>query len=386
MIKIALVSPMLNTMGGGAKDLALIWKGFDRSIFDPIIVSSYIHPQWPETYGIDTEKCFHVDIHNDPVMLFEVLKACDVVILWVGTSNEPSEYERVWEVARRAGVKLKVFRIVFGLGIATPDKADLFLTSSMDSFLAGTPCRGCHVVYPPLPTHPPSRQALRDRYGILKTEFVVGYACADQRAEFFSVAQKIKDEKAGGIVFLSALDQLNDQQQPHYPAVPKNIKFCGILPQNDMPMLYDACDVMLHTRTESFGYSVYQGLAAGIPMIALWTDSRNAFAEAMYPYGGYLARNVDGLVDALHAVIQSPLEANERATRASLRVMRLHPTVSVRRIEQLVLGALEDRGLCPLELRGFSPKIEGYVTERDIEIWKIHKDMIEQKLKVQSFI
>lgn len=387
MIRIALVSPMLNTMGGGAKDLALIFTSLERSIFDPIVVSSYVHPGWPGIYGIDMDKFFQVDIRNHKAALSEVLKGCDVVLLWVGTCDEPSEYESVWEAAKRAGVKLRVFRIVFGLGKASPDKADLFLTSSIDSFLVGTPCYGCHVVYPPLPVHPKEGTGanFRARYRIGPDEFVVGYACSDHRPEFFAVAQTMEDARRD-MVFLSALDKLNDQQQRHYPAAPKNVKFCGILPQNEMPYLYEASDVLVHTRTESFGYSVYQGISAGTPVVALWTDSRNAFAEAMYPNGGYLARDVDGLVKALDHVRSFPIEANDRATQAHLRVRKLNPVVSVRRIEQLVLRALEERGACPQEFRGFVPKSDGYVTEQDIVSWRIRKAEIEQKLKVQPFV
>jgi glycosyltransferase involved in cell wall biosynthesis len=378
MIKIAFVSQTLTPMGGGGKDIAITFLHLNRQIFDPYVFSLCDPAAWREEYGIPADRCRGVDIWNLSAIT-EALRGFDVVYLMVGTTNEPSEYETIWSACATVGVKVRVMRIVFGLGKPKPEMAELFLTSSMDSHLVGTPCRGCHVIYPPLPPHKSSegRAQFRARYGIGIFEKVVGYSCADHRPEFFDVARKLGKE-GSGVVFLSAL------ARPENFDVPPNVRFCGTLRQREMPSFYEASDLILHTRTESFGYSPYQAMAAGVPVVALWTASRNAFAETMYPGGGWLAKTVDGLAEALYAAnLEEALFGRARPEIARRKLHRMSPENSVRRFEFLVLEALRGKGY----FTDVQPTVPNYyVTDNDIEMWRASKAEIERRLETELYV
>lgn len=380
MIRIAFVSQTLAPMGGGAKDIAITFLNLNRQVFDPYIFSLCDPAAYREEYGIPKDRCRAVDLGNVEDIA-RALGGFDVVYLMVGTANEPVEYEKVWEACARVGVKVRILRIVFGIGRARPENADLFLASSMEAYLVGTPCRGCHVVYPPLPTHDPrgigDRAQFRARHGIGDREMVIGYSCSDHRPEFFEVARAFHDAESG-IVFLSAL------ARPDNYDVPPNVRFCGMLRQREMPSLYEASDFILHTRTESFGYAPYQALAAGIPVIALWTSSRNAFAETMFPGGGWLARTSLGLVEALKAaILETSKVGYARSEVARRRLYRMSPENSVKRIESLILDALREKGYF-LDSPSIVPNY--YVTETDVENWRTSKAEIERRLASELYI
>lgn len=378
MIRIAFVSQTLTPMGGGAKDIAITFLNLNRQIFDPYTFSLCDPTAWRVEYGIPENRCSAIAL-GDVNDIARALTGFDVVYLMVGTANSPSEYEKVWDACARVGVKLRVMRIVFGLGNPKPEMADLFLTSSMDSHIVGTPCRGCHVVYPPLLGHTPSGVGLsfRARHGIRRRERVIGYACSDHRPEFFEVAH-IFHWAGDPSIFLSAL------ARPEGIDVPPNVRFCGTLRQSEMPLLYEASDVILHTRTESFGYSTHQAMAAGTPVVALWTSSRNAFAETMFPDGGWLSLKVSGLVKALTEVqADGSFGDTSRAALARKRTSRMHPDNTVRRFESLVLEALHEKG----HYRDHQTGVPSYyVTDTAVELWRNSRAEIERRLAAELYI
>lgn len=48
------------------------------------------------------------------------------------------------------------------------------------------------------------------------------------------------------------------------------ITFCGFVPDDDLPALYAACDLYLHTAlAESFGLSILEAAASGLPVVAV---------------------------------------------------------------------------------------------------------------------
>lgn len=378
MIRIAFVSQTLAPMGGGAKDIAMTFLHLNRQIFDPYVFSLSSPSAWAEEYGIPGNRCSAIAL-GDVNDITRVLAGFDVVYLMVGTANEPSEYEKVWDACARVGVKLRVMRIVFGLGNPKPEIADLFLTSSMDSHLVGTPCRGCYVVYPPLLGHTPTGfgVSFRARHGIRRREWVIGYACSEHRPEFYEVAH-IFHWAGDPAIFLSAL------ARPEGIDVPPNVRFCGVLRQREMPLLYEASDVILHTRTESFGYSPHQSMADGTPVVALWTSSRNAFAETLFPDGGWLSSKISGLVKALKEVQADALFGDaSRAVLARNRTSRMHPDNTVRRFESLVLEALHEKGHYQDHQTGVPSY---YVTDNAVELWRNSKAEIERRLAAELYI
>ena len=379
MIKIAFVSQTLAPMGGGAKDIAITFLNLDRRIFDPYVFSLSDPAAWRDEYGIPKDRCRGVDIWNVEAIT-GALQGFDVVYLMVGTTKEPVEYETIWRACAKNKVKVRVMRIVFGLGKPKPEMADLFLASSMDSYLTGVPCRGCHVIYPPLPIHKPleDRTTFRRRYGISQDDRVIGYACSDHTSGFFEVA-RIFRETGNPSIFLSALARPDHQRVD----VPPNIRFCGVLRQQEMPSLYDASDIVLHTRTESFGYSPHQAMAASKPMVALWTSSRNAFAETMYPGGGWLSRTSVGLAAALNHADAFRSAELSRANVAYQRTYRMAPENSVRRFETLVLEALHEKGHF-LDVQAGIPNY--YVTDNNVELWRAGKAEIERRLATELYI
>jgi hypothetical protein len=376
MIKIAFVSQTLAPMGGGAKDIAITFLHLNRQVFDPYVFSLSDPAAWRDEYGIPADRARGVDIWNMSAIT-EALRGFDVVYLMVGTTNEPSEYETIWAACAANGVKVRVMRIVFGLGNPKPEMADLFLTSSMDSHLVGTPCRGCHVIYPPLPTHQwiGDRVAFRARHGIGEGDRVIGYSCADHRPEFFEVASLFHQD-GNPTVFLSALSRPDHD-------VPPNIRFCGTLRQREMGSFYEASDVILHTRTESFGYSPHQAMAVGIPVVALWTSSRNAFAETMFPRGGWLSKTSAGLVKALNSIPTFEWGGTSRAEFAKNRTLKMIPENSVGRLQNLILDSLCGKGHF-MDASSIMPN--QYVTDNDVEIWRNSRIEIERRLASELYI
>lgn len=327
-------------MGGASKEAGLLFRHLRRDIFEPHMLSGSDMTAFALEWDVSSDRYGVCDI-SDTEMLSSALRGFDIVFSLVASADARREYSEVFIAAKKVGVKLRILRCIFGLGYATPDKADLFLVYSKDSFLAGHPCVGCHVVYPPLPRHVAEmpRNQYRAQLGIPMDAFVVAYASAEQRMEFYEVAMALRPRR--DVVFLSALSR------PESWTVPPNVLFCGTLSQRQMASLYDASDVVLHTRTESFGYSVHQGVAAGKPVIALWTSSINAFSETMYPGGGYLAKDVAGAVHAVEHVYRHRDEASARARTALARAERLAPETQVPRFEALMLRALAEKGAFP---------------------------------------
>lgn len=376
MIRVTFVSKIMTIPGGGSKDIALLFQYLDRKHFDPRILAGADISQFTEAYGIPRDRWTWCNF-DDPGELARNLAWSDVVIMLVGTGDHRTEFQDVFWVARKVGAKACIERIVFGLGCPKPEDADAFLTSSMDSYLVGSAIPNCFVLYPPLPKHPhdQGRLEFRKKYGIPESHFVIGYACADQRSAFYDVASLLKHRT--DFTFLSALSPLNG-----YESV-ENVKHCNFLHQNEMAHLYNACDMILHARTESFGYSVYQALAARKPALCLWTDSRNAFAEAMTPNGGYLARDVGGLAMAVEHIHGNPVEARGRSEIAFGRLAQLSPESAARRLGSIILNVLAYKGL-RYEIPDYP--ISNYPGPQDIAAWHIRRKKITEDLRVHPFI
>lgn len=377
-LRICLASNVFIPMGGASKCAGLLFQHLDRRLFDPRMLAGADMTAFAEEYGVPGDRHAVCDM-ADVGAVSSALEGCDVVFLLVASADTANEYAVVWDAAERAGVKLRVLRCVFGLGTAAPGKADLFLCYSMEGFLAGRPCAECFVAYPAVPRHAQAtpRAQFRREFGVPEDAFVVAYACADQRPEFYEAASAFK---RGDVVFLSAL-----ARPDHWP-VPPNVRFCGVLGQRRMPSLYDAADVVLHARTESFGYSVHQGVASGKPVVALWTSSKNAFAETMWPGGGYLARDVPGALSALEHVYGNREEAASRARTALARVERLVPEAAVRRFEALMLRRLYGKGALSSDAMGLCPTAEHWPGPADIARWARSRAEIEEELQRVPFV
>lgn len=377
-LRICLASNVFIPMGGASKCAGLLFQHLDRRLFDPCMLSGSDMTAFAVEYGIPEDRYAVCDM-TDVKAVSSALKGCDVVFLLVASSDTVNEYAIIWAAAERAGVKLRVLRCVFGLGVATPSKADLFLCYSMEGFLAGQSCMGCFVAYPAVPRHAQAapRAKFRREFGIQEDAFVVAYACADQRHEFYEVAAAFK---RSDVVFLSALSR------PDLWSVPPNVRFCGILGQRQMPSLYDASDVVLHARTESFGYAVHQGVAAEKPIIALWTSSKNAFAETIWPGGGYLARDAPGAVAALEHVYRNREEATARARTALARAERLAPEIQVPRFEALILRRLYEKDVISSDVMDICPRAEHWPGPAEIFKWVRSRSEIEAELRKSPFV
>lgn len=377
-LRICLVSDVLTPTGGASKSSGLLFRHLDRGLFDPFMVAGRDMDAFALEYGVPRDRYSVCDL-SDEGALSSALGGCHVVFALVGTSNNTNEYAALWRAAARTGATLRVLRCIFGLGDASPERADLFLCTSMEAFLAGRACHGCAVAYEPLPRHESAapRAQFRRAMGVPEDAFVVGYASADQRPELSQVASQFARP---GVVFLSALGP------PQSWSAPGNVRFCGGLGQREMPSLYDASDVILHTRTESFGYSVYQGLAAGKPVVALWTSSKNAFAETMWPGGGYLARDAAGAAYALEHVYRNMDEAAARARTALARVERLVPEAATRRFEALMLWALYRKGVLSSDVMDACPRAEHWPGPDDIARWARSRSEIEAELRRVPFV
>ncbi len=334
--RICLVSNVLAPMGGGSKFAGLFFQHVNRTLFDPYLISGSDMTLAAAEYDVPTDHYATVDLKNADAVA-AALAGQDVVMVLVGSSNNPSEYATIFAGAEKAGAKLRILSCIFDLGRAMQVNADLFLCHSIDVLLDGWRGVGCHAVYNPVPRHKEAapRAQFRLEHGIPEDAFVIAYSSSEHRAEFYQIAEGLESRR--DIVFLSALGPTKISR------IPSNIAFCGILPQKQMSSLYDAADIVLHTRTESFGYSVHQSFAALKPVIALWTTSKNAFAEMLWPDGGYLAKNVDGALCAIEYVMGHMDEARGRAATVLKRVQRMVPELATPRFEALILKKLLGR-------------------------------------------
>lgn len=377
--RICLVSNVLTPMGGGSKFAGLFFQHLNRTLFDPSLLSGSDMTRAAEEYEVPKDRYSSCNL-TDVEEVAAALSGQDIAFVLVGSSSNPSEYATIFAGAKKAGVRLCVLSCIFDLGKAVAGTADLFLCHSIDVLLDGKQNSESFAVYNPVPRHKeatPRAQFRRER-GIPEDAFVIAYASSEHRLEFYQIAEALEPRK--DVVFLSALGL------PKISRIPPNIVFCGILPQKEMPSLYDASEMVLHTRTESFGYSVHQGIAALKPVVALWTTSKNAFAETMWPNGGYLANGVQGAICAIEHVSSNMGEALDRAAISFERTALMVPELAIPRFEALLLKKLHEMGICPkdrLEAVHWLPHWPG---QREVSRWIESRIAIETMLQRELFI
>ena len=118
------------------------------------------------------------------------------------------------------------------------------------------------------------KKAARQNLGINKDAFVVvgnGQVQPRKRVDvFFAMAQKMPEMEfvwVGGVPF-GAIAAENGAMQKMMKNPPKNLKFTGVIPLEEVPDYYRAADAfVLPSEQETFGLVVVEAAAAGLPVV-----------------------------------------------------------------------------------------------------------------------
>lgn len=99
------------------------------------------------------------------------------------------------------------------------------------------------------------------------------------------------------------------------------ITFCGFVPDEDLPALYAACDLYLHTtRAESFGLSLLEAAASGLPAVAV-ADGGPLEILRDGDTGFLVPPTVAALAEGIGSIAANPAAARAMGARARLDVL-----------------------------------------------------------------
>lgn len=277
------------------------------------------------------------------------LDGCAVAVVVAGSANNVLEWRGVLETAKSMGV-LRVLDCALGVGSIDARQYDLVLSPSFECARTadGSPIGDVLQVIR-LPTQTPTNvpredvQDFRRRINVPIDSYLVGVPCNDSSslAPLVSVLSKFCDERGAHVVVTVSHETFPETHGGRWRRL-------GPLSQQEMSVFYESVDVIVHNRTESFGYNVVDALRRAKPVVAAWTSHSNGFAEMMWPGGGYLARSAESIGNVLRHVHSHPEEANERGQRGrDIATSETSLSAAGDRFESAVIRAGAISGLLP---------------------------------------
>lgn len=339
MLKSSFIARSYTGTGGGSKAVALWAK--QLSLFNAEFITSDNAEEFRDIYGLNhkfniVDFAFNGAGCWDKDVLKKSLLTSSIILSSVPTLREPQGYYAEYDIARELNIPI-MFDCVFGIGsINNYNNCSFAVTPSTDALreipieMVGEKCVACYLPVPE-PNLSIGRLEFRKKYNIPQDCFLIGHPCFDK---FPFVSEQI----------LSAVLKETNAHCVSTVDFDLTSKFhnCGRLKQKDMGDFYDACDAILHCRSETFGYNIQQASMMKKPIVLYWNKhSFNAPAEFLYPNGGYISQTAGGCVKAIKNIIFNRDIASERAHIAYYRVFdNCNVQTQGAKIESLMLRSI----------------------------------------------
>jgi glycosyltransferase involved in cell wall biosynthesis len=393
MSSIVFAASVFNSVGGGSKTCALRAKTLRH--FSPMFFSwAKMADNFFTTYGLQKCPAFSsswshengIDVSNLP----EQIRNASAIITMTGLASNVLEYEGIWKVARAQNIPIRILDCVFAIGnISHVPDAQFILAQSFDC-LRNEPQQldpRIFALYSPVnvkDTGIIGRNKFRERFGISQNCILIGSPCADRYyTDRLLLSSMVKLCENSSICFVTIGANYNNH--PTH----QSFYYCGILSQEEMMEFYAACDIIVHVRSESFGYNVIDALALGKPVVFLWTAALNAPAEFLWPNSGYIARDGDGFINAINHIIAQPEGAAWRADNAK-KLIEKECSLSMAGglFESLLLRAAIQSNIMSSSVLNEYEWTEIYFrthNEKRVQ-WMKNRLTIENLLKEKSFI
>lgn len=241
-------------------------------------------------------------------------------------------------------------------------------------------------------TEPEHKKKIRRDLGIPEDAFVIGSTLADDTLNRAVMTEFVKIHPE---VYYITTTLYGEIDRFGYSGIPSQFRCIGKIEPDEVNKMLSVFDIYLHTRTETFGSCVFEAFAAGIPVVARWTESNNAFAECIYPNAGYLASDgrldipkiISDCVAALSYAYKNYDESIHRSKIAKQRVERWFPDNILPQYERLFITLAIKNGLIDaLEYSDYT-SIPTSPSKNDLVKWVDEfRPEIEGKLSKVSFI
>ena len=384
---------------GGTKSFSILKNSqlIDLYFGAPIIGSLYQYDISEDKIIIlPTRDCFGPVVDSN---IIELTKDIDIVI----DVCDGIPYDKPYKsILYHTNSPIKIMHTAFNSDISRKSpqlNIDAYFSCSLDmmrdfklydEFNKNMFCLYC--IQEPIKVTLEKRNEVRKRFNIPEDSFLIGSTCGDDTLNRYVVTEFIK--KYPNVYFLTT-SSYGETDRFGCVGIPENFRSIGPVDAKYVESLLSSFDVLIHTRTETFGSCVYEALAAGIPVVARWSSSNNGYAECIYPHGGYLCGPGDDdvflsakcCVDALEHVYKNYNEALDRAKIAKNRVSRWYPENIVPQYEKLFASIALNKGILSLNDLEKYISIKTSPDIKDLLDWSnITRVEIEKKLLNNSFI
>jgi glycosyltransferase involved in cell wall biosynthesis len=119
-----------------------------------------------------------------------------------------------------------------------------------------------------------------------------------------------------GVLVGRGVDESRLRAEAARLGIADRILFAGFVPEDDLPAVYRAATIYLHTgRDETFGLSVLEAAWSGVPVVAVDEGGPHDILRGG-ELGVLAAANVADLTGAVRAVLEAPEIARQMAVRA----------------------------------------------------------------------
>ena len=129
-------------------------------------------------------------------------------------------------------------------------------------------------------------------------------------------AVRASHPSAVGLIVGRGVDEARLRAEAAHCGVTDAVRFAGFVPDADLPAIYRAASVYLHTgRDETFGLSVLEAVWSGTPVVAVNEGGpRDILGGGAF--GSLLPADAEAIARAVRTVLDNPATARERAERA----------------------------------------------------------------------
>ena len=164
--------------------------------------------------------------------------------------------------------------------------------------------------------------AIRARYGLpddAPVLLTVNQLHPRKRIDLFIqalAAVRVSHPSAIGVVVGRGVDESRLRAEAARCGITDAVRFAGFVPDDDLPAVYRAASVYLHTgRDETFGLSVLEAVWSGIPVGAVDEGGpRDILGGGAF--GWLVPADAQTIAGAVREILQDPTAARERTRRA----------------------------------------------------------------------